>query len=259
MKRQNMFRSDYGVMVALDMGRKDDMLYVVEVCNETPGVVALKAGSIPVLSMGFDDVVPTLRGATDLPLIYDQQKMGVCPPAPELDLDDDGIKQGVFWGETLGRFGFEGGIVYPAGGPKVQDTFTRSLRENGVEPFILGRFTCNGHLQKEGGFYRDDMPEMIYRRAAESGVGYYIMPGNRPEETRGFAEFVRSVLPSGARPRICMPGFGKQGGTIGKAFMATEGLPSYAIIGPIDCFDISERGRIREHLGRYCAEALAFC
>jgi len=273
MEDGNLFGRKHGVIMALDMHERDLIEHVVDICNETQGVVALKMGMIPVMQYGLPRTVELLRGLTDLPLIYDHQKMGVCPATPESDLDDDGLKQARFFGGILGKCKVDGGIIYPTGDflvPEshepipyesdlsVQRAFTDSFRGNGVEPFLLGRFTCDGHLRGEGGILPDDMPEKIYRRTAEAGIECYIMPGNRPEETEGFVDLVTGILPADTTPKICLPGFGSQGGTVKEAFRATRGLPSYAIIGPCDCFDLSERGRVADHVRRYCDEALAF-
>ncbi len=261
MMKENPFHANYGVMVALDTSDPREIEYIVDICDRNYGVVAIKVGSVVLISYGLPAIRKKLREMTDLPLIYDHQKMGVCPPAPDYDVDDDGIKQGESFGRLLGESKVDGGIIYPLGGPRVQDSFTNSFRDNNVEPFLLGRFTCDGHLQKEGGVFSDDVPERIYSRAAESGVEYYIMPGNRPEETEGFVNLVIEKLSENGHditPKICLPGFGEQGGSVKEVFKRTQGLPSYAIIGPMDCFDPSKLEEANEHVKRYCDEAMGF-
>lgn len=262
----NLFSLGHGVVMALDMGYRE-ISPIVDICNGTYGVVALKIGMIPMLSAGLPAIVRDLRGMTDLPLIYDHQKMGRTPPKPDDPAERnvfedafgmDGLEEGRFFGELLGELGIEGGIIFPLGGPRVQASYTDHFRRNGVIPFVLGRPTWDGVLEKEGGLFRNEAPDRIYAQAAQSGVEYYIMPGNRPGEVAGFISLIRGILPDGSKPKICLPGYGKQGGTVREAFRATAGLPSYAIIGPADCFDMSERDKVRGHIRRYCEEALEF-
>jgi hypothetical protein len=275
---RNLFSQGHGVIMAIDTREMDDIRYIVDVCNENTGITALKIGGLFMgLWFGVRQSAEMLRSMTRLPLIYDGQKLGVNPPIPDTTegraiRDDmyggmDGVDEGEFYGRLIGEAGIDGGIAYPCGDfivpaspndARVQRSFTDSFRRNNVTPFILGRPTWKGVLRSEGGFFPDDMPEKIYRGAAESGVEYYIMPGNRPDETRRYVDIVRAVLPAEVVPKICMPGFGKQGGRIETAFAATRGLPSYAIIGPCDCFDITDRQKVAEHIRRYCGETLAF-
>jgi orotidine-5'-phosphate decarboxylase len=266
---EDLFDRDYGVIMALDMYEKDELRFVVDVCNNTPGVVALKVGSIPALH-GLPHIIPWLRERTDLPFIYDGQKLGIMPPFPKdpqlrASFEDmfhmDGIQRGDFYGKLLGKLGVEAGIVYPLGGSRVQRSFTHRFKDNGVVPILMGRATWNGDLEGEGGLlpFPTDTPKKIYRRAAHAGVSHYIMPANRPDEVRRFVNpIINDLGDDDITPRICMPGYGTQGGTIGDAFEATQGLPSYAIIGPADCFDLSDRPGVEEHVKRYCGETQEF-
>jgi hypothetical protein len=265
----DLFGLKYGAIMAIDLSSMDDIEFVADLCNKTEGIVAIKFGMIPILSIngGVGGIAKILQGLTDLPLIYDHQKMGITPPMPDdpahracfLDMHGmDGIAEGEFFGKLLGENGINAGIIYPLGGPKVQDSYTNEFRRNNVIPIILGRPTWDGEFQREGGIISDEVPKLIYDRASRSKVEYYIMPGNRPGETSQFVELVMDNLDEETTPKICLPGYGDQGGTVRQAFNATLGLPSYAIIGPCDCFDISDRTQVAEHVKKYCDEALSF-
>ena len=86
MEDGNLFGRKHGVIMALDMHERDLIEHVVDICNETQGVVAIKVGMIPAMHYGLPSTVELLRELKDLPLIYDHQKIGVCTAAPESEL-----------------------------------------------------------------------------------------------------------------------------------------------------------------------------
>ena len=81
---------------------------------------------------------------------------------------------------------------------------------------------------RDRGFIRDDAPLEMYRIGAEHGVCYFIVPGNRVESLRCYHHLLTELMD---KPCFCMPGIGRQGGSITTAFEALPETPAYAIVG----------------------------
>lgn len=259
MKQGNMFQRDYGVLLALDVERLDDIRVMVEAGEELEGVEGYKSGSLSVLVNGLGSTMKAIRENTDKPIIHDQQKL-----VPDYPMDEPTEEKLLEYAERyalmFSKAGVDGVIIYPcltAFDPLPQTVYTRKIQEREISPFVLGRITNTDVLMKEGGVLPDNTPELVYEQAAREDVEYLIMPGNRPDEVRGFMDIVLDNMPSG-KPRIGMPGFGLQRGVIKRGFSATRGCPTYAIVGPMDCVDIPDKDSIKESLKPYCDEALSF-
>lgn len=256
----NMFHLGYGVILAIDVSGMDGIKMLVEVGEELEGVVGYKPGALSLLcSNGLPSLSKEMRKITGKPLIMDWQKLVPDYPMEE-PTREALIESAKGFSNILKRAKIQGAVIYPsltAFDPLPQTVYTERIAEKGVEPFVVGRFTSDGGLIKEGGVLPDNTPELIYEQAAKEGVKYFIMPGNRPEEVGGFMELVLKNMPV-PEPEIGMPGHGLQGGTIKEGFKSTLGYPTYAIIGPVDCIDMTDKNSIKESLKPYCDEALGF-
>lgn len=239
-----MFKSDYGVIVALDYNHIGEAKRVIDIASDIDGVVGYKTGCSLALERGLPRAISELRHCTDLPLIYDHQKMHAE--------DEEDAEPFV---RILKESCVDGGIFFANVNPHVQKVFTECFLREGVTPFVLARATWDGVLVSEGGIMIDEAPGNNYRAAAIDGVEYFIMPGNRPREVRKYVKIVKKNIPKGS-PTICMPGFGSQKGEIRTAFEAAYPFPSYAIIGPADCIDGANESRTRDDIKRYSDEAL---
>ena len=111
--------------------------------------------------------------------------------------------------------------------------------------------THPAYLEREGGFIRNDAPLEMYRIGAEYEVEYFIVPGNREKSLHHYHALLSGMMEG---PRFCMPGIGRQGGSIIAAFEALKGASAYAIVGST----IYKSEQIEEAARRLCKEALAF-
>jgi hypothetical protein len=253
-----MFREKHGAMVAIDTAEMDYIRMLVE-AGEELGASCYKIGAAAALTYGLGKVVGECRRITDKPLINDPQKL-----VPDYDwtepTEERMAEEAGRIAKTVADSGVDGMIIYPLLTflyTKPQTVYTRALRREGVEPFVLGRFTVDGHLQKEGGIAPDDTPSLIYSQAENERVRYFIMPGNRPDEVERFVDIVWKRM--NALPSTCLPGYGTQRGRITRAFRAARPCPSYAIIGPMDCFSLTAgKDRLKEGMKPYVDEALSF-
>lgn len=233
-----MFELNHGIIVACDIKTIEELKNLVQATCSVRGVVGYKIGFILGLGYGLKNVVSTIKEITDTPIIYDHQKAGTDIPA-----------MGTEFAAAMKRAGIDSAIIFPQAGPKTEEAFITALKQEDIEPMVHGEMTSQ-FLQSEGGFILDSAPEQIYEIAARLGVEHFIAPGNKPGSTRKYV----NILSQFVKPKICIPGIGRQGGDIKTAFAACNGCPAYAIIGSAiyNATDITAAAK------QFCEEAMRF-
>lgn len=212
-----MFNRKYGIIIACDVLTLEDLSALVR-CGETNEViVGYKIGFTLGLRFGLRHVVDTIRSDSSLPVIYDHQKAGTDIP-----------QMGVPLAKCCKEAGISGIIIFPQAGPETMISFIEAIRKVGATPIVGGVMTHRAFLRSEGGYIDDSAPSEIYRKAAENGVDYFVLPGNRPELIRRYVGEISEVIKCA---NILMPGIETQGGKINEAFNAATGHRCYAIVG----------------------------
>lgn len=233
-----LFGLDRGVVVACDVGTLQELERLTELTSEVEGIVGYKIGFSLGLKYGLKNVTDIIKNFTDLPVIYDHQKAGTDIP-----------KMGSVFAATCKEGGVKGVILFPQAGPETEEAFIDALLSEGLVPFIGGEMTHPKYLERDGGFILNEGPEKMYLHGASKGAEYFIVPGNKPKRIEYYSRLLKSKI---SKPKICMPGIGRQGGDIKSAFQATEGLPAYAIIGS----GIYKAQDMRKAAIEYCNRAL---
>lgn len=231
-----MFKSKYGVIVACDVKTLEELKRLVQ-ATQMEGIVGYKIGFILGLKYGLDNVVSAIREFSDLPIIYDHQKAGT-------DIPDMGVE----FAQLMKNAGINSAIIFPQAGPKTQEAFTSALINAGVVPMVGGEMTHPMYLEKDGGYINSGAPERMYENGAKLGVKYFIVPGNKADAIRKYAQLLKPFNVS-----FCFPGIGRQGGDIEAAFNACGGS-SYAIIGS----SIYKAPDISQAAKGYCDVVLKF-
>lgn len=233
-----MFKTNHGVIVACDVKTLEELEKLVRATSSVRGVVGYKIGFILGLGYGLKNVVSAIKEITSMPIIYDHQKAGTDIPA-----------MGIEFAAAMKRAGVDSAIIFPQAGPKTEEAFITALKQEGVIPMVHGEMTSQ-FLQKDGGFVSDDSPGKIYEIAARLGVEYFIAPGNKPDSTKRYM----AIMSRFVKPKICMPGIGRQGGGIATAFAACGENPAYAIIG----MAIYSADDVTAAAKKFCEEAMKF-
>ncbi|MDD3492133.1 MAG: orotidine 5'-phosphate decarboxylase, partial [Candidatus Thermoplasmatota archaeon] len=212
-----LFETEHGVIVACDVSTLTDFCDLVEATCPVEGIVGYKVGAMLGLTYGLPALVREVRERCSLPVIYDHQKAGTDIPP-----------MGANFARVCSQAGIASFIIFPQAGPESERAFIAAVQETGMEPMVGGEMTHPGYLEGEGGFIRDDAPLEMYRIGAEHGVCYFIVPGNRVESLRRYHHLLTGLMD---KPCFCMPGIGRQGGSITTAFEALPETPAYAIVG----------------------------
>ncbi|MBC8521123.1 MAG: hypothetical protein H8D26_03925 [Methanomicrobia archaeon] len=209
-----------------DLGR------IVEETSDIDGIEGYKVGAILALKYGLSQICEKISSYTDLPIVYDHQKLGT--DIPEISGGD------IL--EVCKEAGVKGVIIFPQSGPetlkatvigseneKLKDT-VRGCFKLGLTPIVGGEMTHNKYLRSEGGYIADDAPKRMYMDAAKLGVEHFVIPGTKIEKMRGYCLLLEKEL---KEPKFLFPGIGKeyQGGDIVAAFETVKPFSSYAIIG----------------------------
>jgi orotidine-5'-phosphate decarboxylase len=234
----NLFHLEHGVIPACDVYTLKTLREIIAATCDIEGIVGYKIGAVLGLTYGLPQLVGAVQEYTDLPVIYDHQKAGT-------DIPQMGEKFATICAEA----GIKGVIIFPQAGPETEAAFIDSLVEKNLVPMVGGEMTHPKYLTKEGGFIRDSAPVEMYTIAAEKGVEYFVVPGNKPEVIRQYHTLLARMVKV---PKYCMPGIGRQGGDIKSAFEPLEGASAYAIIGA----GIYEHEDIAAAAQRFCTEVL---
>ena len=215
-----MFEREHGVIIACDVDTIDELRNLVENTYDIEGIVGYKIGSILALRHGLSTVADKIRKHTDLPLIYDHQKLGA--DIPEI------------CGEKIINICEEADvkaiIMFPFSGIETLKKAVKTCKEKKLTLIIGGEMTHKGYLRKEGGYLTSKAIERMYLDAAKLGVNHFVVPGTKPNRMRRYKTLLEDFI---KEPSFFFPGIGKtyQGGDINNAFKAVRPYPSYAIVG----------------------------
>ncbi len=234
------FRTTHGIVPALDMESLDEMRRVVEQTSRVEGIVGFKVGLTAVLQLGLGQAIRQLRGATDLPLIYDHQKAG--PDVPDMAAK---------FCATCRAAGVDGLILFPVAGPRAVREFVGHALKNDILPVVGGDLPLPDYNVAGGGFIADDALDRIFALAIEIGATSFVVPANKPAKVKHHADALKAKL---ARPSLFMPGIGALGGSIGETFSQAPGCQLYAVVGRA----IYGAPDALEAAKRLAGEALAF-
>ena len=108
------------------------------------------------------------------------------------------------------------------------EAFVKAAFEHGLVPVVGLVMTHPSYLQSEGGYLRDDAPELICESSLSLGVTDFVLPGTKPDVVRRFS---KSIFARAKGVSIMMPGIGTQGGSIKSAFEAAAPHRRFAIVG----------------------------
>jgi len=210
-----MFEREHGVIIACDVYDIKKLKELVEKTYGIEGIVGYKIGANLALQYGLKNIMQEID--FHLPVIYDHQKAGTDIPY----IADKFAK-------ACKMANIKGVIIFPQAGPKSEEAFIEAIFANGMMPMVGGEMTHAAYLAEDGGFLLDNAPATIYEIAAKKGVEYFILPGNKEEAMKRYHLLLTSII---NEPKYCMPGIGRQGGEIRKAFGILRGYAAYAIIG----------------------------
>lgn len=212
-----LFETNHGVIVACDVDTLGAFNTLVRETCHLEGIVGYKIGTTLGLSYGLRRLTDAVAEHCDLPVIYDHQKAATDIP-----------QMGEPFARVCSAGGVDSVILFPQAGPETETAFIKAVAEHGMEPMVGGEMTHPGYLADEEGYIRSDAPPEMYRLAAEHDVTYFIVPGNRPAALRRYHDLLTGLMD---HPAFCLPGIGRQGGSIAAAFKQLGSAAKYAIVG----------------------------
>jgi len=210
-----MFEREHGIIIACDVENIEKLKELVEKTYGIDGIVGYKIGANLALKYGLKNIMQQID--FQLPVIYDHQKAGTDIPY---------IAEK--FAEACKSANIKSVIIFPQAGPKSEEAFIDAIFAHKMVPMVGGEMTHPAYLAEDGGFLLDDAPARIYEIAAKKGVEYFILPGNKEEAMKKYHLFLTGLI---NEPKYCMPGIGRQGGKVKKAFTILRGYAAYAIIG----------------------------
>jgi orotidine-5'-phosphate decarboxylase len=236
------FPGKVGILIALDAEKVEESLRVVEATTGVEGVVGYKLGLTLVLRLGLAGAMAKLRGATDLPIVYDHQKAG--PDVPDM---------AVKFSATCREAGVDGLILFPTAGPRAVDGFVGESMKNRLLPIVGGDLPFADYNAAGGGYVIDNALDLIFDRAVALGADHFVVPGNTPDKLRHHAARLRERIDV---PTLFVPGIGPLGGTLGGAVKAAPGCRVFGVVGRA-VYAASDPRRAAEELVAEGRKALA--
>jgi len=205
-----------GIVCACDVDDLDAVSRLVERIDGVEGVVGYKLGSLLTLRQGLAGVVGAFRKVTRKPLLYDHQKAGLDIPS-----------MGREFVTVCREAGVDALILFPLGGPSTVDAFVGETVQAGLRPIVGGALPLPDFLIRGGGYVSPSALARITERAYTLGARDFIVPATDVPTIQRQARFL-TVRGGG---RLFLPGIGPLGGEITRAFAATRGIASFAIVG----------------------------
>ena len=186
-----MFALKHGIIVACDIKTLDELKNLIETTATVNGIVGYKLGFILGLNYGLAEVVEAVREFTDLPVIYDHQKAGTDIP-----------EMGTEFAAVMKKAGVNAAIIFPQSGPATEESFITSLIKEGIVPMVGGEMTHPKYLETDGGYIKNDSPEKMYINGAKAGAEFFIVPGNKTEAIRKYAELLSKITKPAGSPLL---------------------------------------------------------
>jgi orotidine-5'-phosphate decarboxylase len=176
----------------------------------------MKVGFALACRYGLEKVAATIRGRTNVPIIYDHQKGGT--DIPDLAEEFAGVANPV-----------DAVIIFPMAGPVTQRKFIECLHAAG-KPVIVGAVMTHAQfLASEGGYIVNDAPRRILELAMEMGVRDFVVPATSPKSISEQRTIIERHLKEGDYD-LFSPGLVSQGGTV-EGLRAAAGPRWHGIVG----------------------------
>lgn len=202
------------IVPACDVSGLGELDRLVEETCDVKGVGAYKIGFGLALGFGLPRVCETIRKHCDIPIIYDHQKAATDTP-----------HTGKLFAQVCSEAGVDAIILFPQAGPATEKAWIEACRDTGVGIIVGGEMTHPNYKKSEGGWLDDDSIIEIYKIAEEMGVRDFVVPGNKPDRIRFYADMLKDI-----DPIFYSPGLVAQGGEIGESARAA-GKRWHAIVG----------------------------
>lgn len=212
-----LFETNHGVIVACDVDTLEAFEELIRQTHHIEGIVGYKVGTTLGLTYGLRSLTDVVAEHCSLPVIYDHQKAATDIP-----------QMAEPFAQVCKNGGVDSVILFPQAGPETEKAFIKAVIGHDMEPMVGGEMTHPGYLASEQGYLRSDAPPDMYRLAAEHDVRYLIVPGNRPTALQRYHDLLTGLID---KPAFCMPGIGRQGGSITDAFKQLGYAAKYAIVG----------------------------
>ncbi len=207
-------KRDRSIIPACDVEYMEDLERLIDATSEVEGIGAYKIGFGLALRYGLPNICETIKDRTDIPIIYDHQKAATDIP---------------YTGELFARVcsgsGVNAVILFPQAGPATEKAWIKACKNSGLGVIVGGEMTHPNYKSSEGGWLDDKGIESIYRIAEEEGIRDFVVPGNKPERIKHYAEMLED-----SRPVFYSPGLVAQGGELTDAAKAA-GERWHAIVG----------------------------
>jgi len=194
-----------GIIIALDLPLAEAGKLVQTLKPVEDKIAGYKVSSLNAIEHGLKATVAELRQFTEKPVIYDHQKG--CTDIPKIA--ERQVK-------AAAECGVNSFIAVPLGaGGETLTAFVNACKETSVIPIVLLSMTQDG----AGDYLKENAPDLVFEKAKELGVNYFVAPGNKPEKTKELKEKMDEGM------FITSPGIGAQGGQCEEAVKAGTDYP----------------------------------
>ncbi|OGM16242.1 hypothetical protein A2V55_00940 [Candidatus Woesebacteria bacterium RBG_19FT_COMBO_37_29] len=208
---------DKSVVIAADVESSKLAELVQNTCL-VEGIGGYKIGLELALEKGLPQVVGSIKGQTELPVIYDHQKAG-----------NDIPEMGSRFAGVCKRAGVDAVILFPFAGSKTERDWIHACQDASLGVLVGAHMTQPEFLFSEGGSIADHAPARIFTIAAQEGVRDFVVPGNKIEYVQYYKQLLDEAVGEG-NFTLYAPGFITQGGEISD-FAKAAGDKWHAIVG----------------------------
>lgn len=231
--KERLIPRDRSIIVACDVPDLESLGRLIDKTCRIEGIGGYKVGLELALGYGLPRVIDTVKGLTDLPVIYDHQKGGVDTP-----------ETGQIFAKVCREAGVDAVILFPFGGVESERSWINACLVEQLVVLVGAHMTQKGFLENAGGFIANSAPERVFTIAAEEGVRDFVVPGNKVEYVKKYRDFLERILGEG-NFALYAPGFIAQGGDISEVGKVA-GKRWHAIVGRAiyEARDFEEAARI---------------
>lgn len=193
------------IIVALDLPLSEACALVGKLKSTEDKIAGYKVSSLNAIEHGLKKTISDLREVTDKPIIYDHQKAATDIPK----ITDRQVR-------LAAECGVNSFIAVPLGaGSETLTAFVTACNETNVLPIVLLSMTHDG----ADDYLKTETPQLVFEKAKELGVKYFVAPGNKPEKIAELTSKMDEDM------FITSPGIGAQGGACEAAVKAGTDYP----------------------------------
>ncbi|MHB1376798.1 MAG: beta/alpha barrel domain-containing protein [Candidatus Humimicrobiaceae bacterium] len=231
----NLLKNKHGIIISCDFSNIKKLEKLVKETCPLDFILGYKIGMLLTVKNSIRTVTDIIRKYSDLPIIYDHQKLGTDIP----EICSGEILQ------ILKNAGVNALVVFPLAGGETLKSIVKECFKIGLTPIVGGDMEHAGYIVEEGGYIDESAAQRIYIDAATIGVTHFMLPCSKLDRLK---IYMHKLVNIAVNPQIFLTGMKEDlSKELLEACKVVHMYNSFAMVGR----DITEEKDYRTSSGKF--------